>query len=70
MEVPEQDLVPSLVWYNQHCAQNMLEQLDGVAVNNENFDKKGSEEEKVAYLENLSKLGKKEIRRTNNRLFL
>jgi len=54
--VPEQDLVPSLVWYNQECAQNNMERLDGVAVNNEDFDKYGSQQEKLEYLENLSKI--------------
>ena len=55
--MPEQHLVPGLVWYNQHCANNNLEKLDGVAVNNEAFDKHGSEQVKVDYLENLAKIG-------------
>eukprot|EP00092_Neocalanus_flemingeri_P042446 GFUD01046383.1.p1 GENE.GFUD01046383.1~~GFUD01046383.1.p1 ORF type:complete len:332 (-),score=68.66 GFUD01046383.1:73-1068(-) len=53
-DVPEKDLVPSLVWYNTNCAQDMSEKLDGVAVNNENFHKSGSQAEKVAYLSNLA----------------
>ena len=55
--LPEQHLVPGLVWYNQNCANNTLEKLDGVAVNNEDFDKHGSQEVKVEYLENLAKIG-------------
>ena len=57
VDVPEKALVPSLVWYNQNCAQNQAEKLDGVAVNNEDFDKWGGEAEKVAYLTNLSEIG-------------
>jgi len=54
--VPEQDLVPGLVWYNKNCAENTREKLDGVAVNNEDFDKHGSQEVKVEYLNNLAKI--------------
>jgi len=54
--VPEQHLVPGLVWYNQNCAKNTLEKLDGVAVNNEDFAKHGSEEVKVDYLKNLANI--------------
>jgi len=32
--VPEQHLVPGLVWYNQNCAKNTFEKLDGVAAEN------------------------------------
>eukprot|EP00091_Calanus_sinicus_P000692 TRINITY_DN10618_c0_g1_i1.p1 TRINITY_DN10618_c0_g1~~TRINITY_DN10618_c0_g1_i1.p1 ORF type:complete len:235 (-),score=76.12 TRINITY_DN10618_c0_g1_i1:120-776(-) len=56
VDVPEAAFVPRLVWYNQHCAQSQAEKLDGVAVNNEDFDKWGSEEEKVAYLTNLAEI--------------
>ena len=60
-EVPEQELVPSLVWYNAECAATEREKIDGVAVNNEDFttilQEHGSEQRKVAYLTNLAKIG-------------
>ena len=42
--------------YNRICAQTPDEKIDGVAVNNENYPK-GSAEEKIAFLTNLSKIG-------------
>ena len=60
-EVPEQELVPSLVWYNDKCAAADREKIDGVAVNNEDFttilQEHGSEQRKVAYLTNLANIG-------------
>ena len=35
--VPEQELVPGIVWYNDECAATEREKIDGVAVNNEDF---------------------------------
>ena len=57
IDVPEQHIVPSIVWYNQNCAQNKQEKVDGVAVNNENFPKYGTKKEKRGYLRNLKKIG-------------
>ena len=60
--VPEQELVPGIVWYNDKCAATEREKIDGVAVNNEDFttilQEHGSEQRKVAYLTNLAKIGK------------
>ena len=42
--------------YNRICAKTPDEKIDGVAVNNENYPK-GTAEEKVAFLTNLSKIG-------------
>ena len=60
--VPEQELVPGIVWYNAECAATEREKIDGVAVNNEDFttilQEHGSEQRKVAYLTNLAKIGK------------
>ena len=55
--MPEQLLVPGLLWYNDNCALNQSEKLDGVAVNNEEFPKYGSEEELVDYITNLAQIG-------------
>lgn len=54
-EVPEQKRVASLVWYNQKCAKLPAEKIDGVAVNNEDYPR-GTAEEKIAFLTNLSKI--------------
>ena len=42
--------------YNHNCAKTPDEKIDGVAVNNEDYPR-GSAEEKVAFLTNLSKIG-------------
>ena len=57
-DVPEHNLVLSIVWYNENCAITANEKVDGVAVNNEDFPKYGSEQEKVNYLTNLAKISK------------
>ena len=55
--MPEQYLVPGLLWYNDNCALNQSEKLDGVAVNNEEFPKYGTGEELVDYITNLAQIG-------------
>jgi len=57
-DAPEHKRMPSLLWYNRICAQTPDEKIDGVAVNNENYPK-GTAEEKVAFLTNLSKIASK-----------
>ena len=42
--------------YNRVCANTTDKKIDGEAVNNENYPK-GSAEEKIAFLTNLSKIG-------------
>ena len=42
--------------YNHNCAKTPDEKIDGVAVNNEDYPR-GTAEEKVAFLTNLSKIG-------------
>ncbi|XP_055996266.1 uncharacterized protein LOC125645608 isoform X3 [Ostrea edulis] len=37
--VSERLLVPYVVWYNDHCARSNAEKFDGVAVNNEAYNK-------------------------------
>lgn len=51
--VPESQLVPDVVWYNAECAWSSDERFDGVAVNNEAYDRYWTEAEKSAYLDNL-----------------
>ena len=56
--VPEAALVPSLLWYNDNCAASQQEKLDGVAVNNEDFPREGTETEKIAFLDSLSNVAR------------
>lgn len=58
-DVPEHNLVASIVWYNNNCAGTAKEKVDGVAVNNEDFPKYGSKQEKMNYLTNLAKISLK-----------
>ena len=57
-DVPEHNLVTSIVWYNNNCAGTAKEKVDGVAVNNEDFPKYGSKQEKMNYLTNLAKISR------------
>ena len=54
--VPEQEWVKYFVWYNENCASDSMETIDGVAVNNEDYDRNSPESDKVAYLDNLQKI--------------
>jgi hypothetical protein len=51
--VTEKEDVLNLVWYNDNCAENYKEKFDGVALNNEAFEKDWEDAEVVAYLTNL-----------------
>lgn len=55
--VPEQSHVPHIVWYNTECANAALgEQIDGVAVNNENWDVTWDSVRMARYLDNLNRI--------------
>ena len=51
--VSEQYLVPDVVWYNENCAMDIDEIIDGVAVNNEAYSTAWTEQRMVTYLDNL-----------------
>ena len=54
--VPEAYLVPGLIWYNENCALNDQEMIDGVAVNNEDYPDGESEGRLVEYITNLNRI--------------
>jgi hypothetical protein len=51
--VSERDLVPHIVWYNENCVSDPSEIIDGVAINNEAYDRTWTEERMVTYLDHL-----------------
>lgn len=53
--IPEQHLVPHIVWYNTQCTgASPTAKFDGVAVNNENYNKGWTQTQMVTYLNNLN----------------
>lgn len=54
--VNERFVVPHMVWYNENCAEADSEKFDGVAVNNEAFNKSWTSEDHIDYLTNLKEI--------------
>ncbi|XP_064645424.1 uncharacterized protein LOC135498856 [Lineus longissimus] len=67
--VSERTYIKYVVWYNDQCAGNANERFDGVAVNNEAFNKSGSDAEQTSYLDKLQEIQTEAQKQVSGRLW-